>query len=73
MTDRHGVSDRCAASLGSAVLQDVGLMHDQDSSMVIDRSKILREREREKSSKVICLIQCPVGILMGAKTKHAHR
>ena len=45
-TDRHGVSDRCAASLVSAVLEDVGLIHDQDSSMVIDRSKIRRECER---------------------------
>ena len=44
--DRYEVSDLCAASFVSVVLQDVGLIHDQDSSMVIDRSKIRRERER---------------------------
>jgi len=44
--DRHGVSDRCAASLVTAVLQDVGMVNKNDSSMVIDRSKIRRERKR---------------------------
>lgn len=44
--DRHGVSDRAAASLVTAVLQDVGMVNEHDSSMVIDRSKIRRERKR---------------------------
>ena len=44
--DRHGVSDRCASSLVSAVLQDIGIINEHDSSMVIDRSKIRRERKR---------------------------
>ena len=42
--DRHGVSDRAAAALASAVLADVGIVHNNDSSMVIDRSKVRRER-----------------------------
>jgi len=42
--DRQGVLDRAAAALASAVLQDVGIVHDGDSSIVIDRSKIRRER-----------------------------
>jgi hypothetical protein len=48
--DRHGVSDRCAASLVSAVLQDVGMINEHDSSMVIDRSKIRRERKRVRKN-----------------------
>ena len=44
--DRHGESDRCVTSLVSAVHQDVGLIHDQDYSMAIDRSKIRKKRER---------------------------
>jgi len=51
--DRHGISDRCAASLATAVLQDVGVVHDTDLSMVIDRSKVRRER-----SKVRKRLQC---------------
>jgi len=42
--DRRGVSDRCAAALATAVLQDVGMIKDNDYSMVIDRSKVRRER-----------------------------
>jgi len=44
--DRHGVSDRCAASIVSAVLQDVGLVSAKDSLMVVDKNKIRRERLR---------------------------
>ena len=44
--DRDGVSDRCVTSLVRAVHQDVRLIHDEDSSMAIDRSKIRRKRDR---------------------------
>lgn len=46
--DRHGVSDRCAAALATAVLQDVGLVTGNDCAMVIDRSKVRRERKRKR-------------------------
>ena len=42
--DRHGVSDRAAAGIASAVLQDVGVIHKDDVSKVIDRNKVRRER-----------------------------
>ena len=48
--DRHGVSDRSAASLVSAVLQDVGIINEHDNSMVIDRSKIRRARKRVRKA-----------------------
>jgi hypothetical protein len=44
--DRYGVSDRCAASIVSAVLEDVGLVNASDCSKVIDRSKLRRERTK---------------------------
>src|SRR6218665_242891 len=42
--DRHGVSDRCAASIISAVLHDVGIINEHDSSMMVDKNKVRRER-----------------------------
>lgn len=47
--DRHGLSDRAAASITSAVLQDIGVVHEGDASHVIDRSKIRRERNKKRS------------------------
>ena len=58
--DRHGVSDRCAASLASAFLQDEGMVNMNDKSKVIDKNKIRRERikvrrqERLNFSSKIC-------------------
>ena len=46
--DRHGVSDRSAAAIASAVLKDVGVGHEDDSSHVIDPSKIRRERKKRR-------------------------
>jgi len=46
--DRTGISDRCAAVITSAVLQDFGLISHLDSSSVIDRSKNRRERKRKR-------------------------
>src|SRR6218665_2825645 len=42
--DRHGVSDRCAAFIISAVLHDVGIINEHDSSMMVDQNKVRRER-----------------------------
>ena len=48
--DRHGVSDRATAGIVSAVLQDFGIIHSDDKTKVIDRSKVRRERRK----KVLC-------------------
>jgi len=45
--DLHGVSDRCAASIVSAVLQYVGIVTELDVSMAVDKNNISRERLRE--------------------------
>ena len=47
--DRHGLSDRAAASITSAVLQNIGIIHEGDISQVIDRSKIRRERIKKRT------------------------
>lgn len=46
--DRHGVSDRTAAAIASAALQDFGIISPKDSGSVIDRSKIRRERKKKR-------------------------
>lgn len=48
--DRAGVSDRSAAMIASAVLQDVGIVNEKDKSKVIDRNKIRRARKKNRST-----------------------
>ena len=43
--DRTGVSDRTAAHITSAILQDIGIIHEENMEEVVDRSKIRRERK----------------------------
>lgn len=47
--DRFGISDRAAAAIVSATLQDAGLITNEDLVNVVDRSKIRRARERERN------------------------
>lgn len=47
--DRTGVSDRAAAIIASAVLEDLQIVTSSDSSKIIDRSKIRRARKRKRS------------------------
>src|SRR6185436_11657341 len=44
--DSFGISDRAAACLATAVLQDVNLVTESDHRLVIDKSKIRRERNK---------------------------
>ncbi|KAK4871936.1 hypothetical protein RN001_016060 [Aquatica leii] len=47
--DRWGLSDRSAAAVSSALLQDLGIVTENDTASVIDRSKIRRERQKCRS------------------------
>ena len=49
--DRHGVSDRAAATLATAVLQDMQIVHQGDTTQVIDRSKVRRERHKKRGDQ----------------------
>ncbi|GBM27352.1 hypothetical protein AVEN_120941-1 [Araneus ventricosus] len=44
--DRYGISDRAAASFASAVLQDIGIVNEGETSHVVDRNKIRRLRKK---------------------------
>ena len=46
MSERFQISDRAAAAISNSVMQDLGLITDDDKTYVIDRSKLRRERER---------------------------
>ena len=46
MCERFQISDRAAAAIANSVMQDLGLITDDDKTYVIDRSKLRRERER---------------------------
>lgn len=48
--DRTGVSDRTAAVIASAVLSDMGIIHEEDLHLVIDKNKVRRSRKRERSN-----------------------
>jgi len=43
--DRYGLSDRASASITTAVLHDLDIVTSDDSSKIIDRSKVRRSRE----------------------------
>lgn len=46
--DRTGVSDRSASLIANAVLQDLGVVSQEDTSKLVDRSKIRRERKKRR-------------------------
>lgn len=48
--DRSGISDRNASLLVNAVLKDFNLVSDEDPSLIIDRSKMRRERKRRRKN-----------------------
>lgn len=48
--DRHGVSDRAAAAIASAVLEDFGILSKEDCFNVIDRNKVRRSRQTKRTA-----------------------
>ena len=49
--DRYAVSDQAAAAIASAVLEDVGLMTNEDKTSVINRNKLRRERYKKRKKR----------------------
>lgn len=47
--DRFGVSDRAGAAIVSATLQNVGLISEDNLSNVVDRNKIRRARQKQRT------------------------
>ena len=46
ISERYGLSDRAAAAIANATLKDFGMISSDDASLVIDRSKLRRERQK---------------------------
>ena len=46
--DRFSMSDRAGAFIASAVLKNFGIIDGQNKELIIDRSKVRREREKER-------------------------
>ncbi|KAK3920111.1 DNA-directed RNA polymerase subunit beta' [Frankliniella fusca] len=51
VSDRYGLSNRETAAISSAVLKDVGLVTDEDTSKVVDKCKIQRERSKFRAEQ----------------------
>lgn len=47
--DRFGVSDRCAAAITSALLVDLGVVTESNRTLVVDRYKVRRAREKVRN------------------------
>lgn len=52
ISDRFGVSDSATAAIASSVLHDLGMISEKDSSLVIDKSKIRREKQKTREAVV---------------------
>ena len=48
MCERYQLSDRAGAAIATSALQDMGIVTNEDKSLVIDPSKLRRERDAEK-------------------------
>ena len=48
ISERYGLSDRAAAAAATATLKDFGIISSDDASLVIDRSKLRRERQKHR-------------------------
>ncbi|KAG5873662.1 hypothetical protein JTB14_021732 [Gonioctena quinquepunctata] len=46
--DCYAISDEAGAAVASAVLQDVGIIHEEDNKSIIDKNKIRRARRNVK-------------------------
>ncbi|GBM52820.1 hypothetical protein AVEN_85632-1 [Araneus ventricosus] len=44
--DQYGVSDRTATSFASAVLQDIGIVHEGEASHAEDRNETRRQSKK---------------------------
>ena len=76
MSERFQISDRAAAAIANSVMQDLGLITDDDKTYVIDRSKLRRERGRcraeirKKEQENFKLVNAIYSTLMGPKMQH---
>ncbi|KAL4104290.1 hypothetical protein QTP88_019593 [Uroleucon formosanum] len=68
--DRTGISDRTAATIASAILQDVGIIKTDDKQHVIDRMKIRRERHKKRQDLKIQTDRQPKSLYFDGRKDH---
>lgn len=49
--DRTGVSNRSAALIATSVLQDHGIITDENKESIIDRHKVTRQRSKSRETQ----------------------
>ena len=49
--DKYSISDGAGAALATALLEDLGMVTEKNRSLVFDRFKIRRARQRVRSAK----------------------
>ena len=49
--DKYNISDGAGAALATALLEDLGMVTEKNRSLVFDRFKIRRARQRVRSAK----------------------
>lgn len=68
IADRYNLSDRAFAAIASGVLVDVGLINDDNKELVIDRSKVRRERlATRKANSTIHNLCCGEALFFDGK------
>ncbi|GBN00367.1 hypothetical protein AVEN_270132-1 [Araneus ventricosus] len=74
VVDRFGVSDRAVAAIASSVLHDVGLITSNNSDLVVDENKLLREKAQvRKDLKFQALSEAQALPLKGEKQEKSKR
>lgn len=48
MCDRYGISDKATAAIASSTLKSVGLISEENVTLVIDQNKIRREKGKSR-------------------------
>ncbi|GBO36753.1 hypothetical protein AVEN_68977-1 [Araneus ventricosus] len=51
-SERYGESDHAVADIAPSVLKDIGLLTKTDTSQVVDRYEIRREKSHSRNDKV---------------------
>ncbi|KAL4083484.1 hypothetical protein QTP88_028800 [Uroleucon formosanum] len=68
--DRTGIPDRTAATIASAILQDVEIIKTDDKQYVIDRMKIRRERHKKRQDLKIQTDKQPKSLYFDGRKDH---
>lgn len=74
-SDGHDISYRAAAAVARGLLNDFDIIHDVDTSKVVDRNKVTRERKKlrqvmSSSQQIVVQVHC---FFMAVRTIHCFK